>query len=217
MTSAAGKVRVGIVDDHAMVRQALASVLADAEELEVIAQGEDASDAVQLLRNDPPDVLVLDYNMPGGGALRVLDEISRTSCPTRALVLTVHESHHYAIRVLEAGAKGYLVKSSAVDELLDGIRAVRDGQIYITPRLSHDVIDQLRQPNRSRIGVDALSTREFELLRILGAGTSLKEAARELNVSVSTASTYRARLLKKLGLETTSELIRYAIDQGLTD
>lgn len=210
------RIRVAIVDDHAMVRQALASVLADVQELEIVAQGESTSDAMRIVRSDPrPEVLVLDYNMPGGGALPVLEEVARTGSDVRVLVLTVHESRHYAIRVFEAGAKGFLVKSSAVDELMDAIHAVRRGQIYITPRMSHDVIDQLRRPRRARVGIDALSTREFELLRILGAGRGLKEAALHLKISVSTASTYRARLLKKLNLSSTSELIRFAIDHGL--
>jgi len=209
------RIRVAIVDDHAMVRQALASVLSDDDGLEIVAQGESTSDAIGIVRGDPPDVLVLDYNMPGGGALPVLEEVGRTGSRIRVLVLTVHESPHYAIRVIEAGAKGFLVKSSAVEELLDAIAALQRGEVYITPQLSHDVIDQLRRPKRSRVGVAALSTREFELLRILGSGLGIKEAALHLKISVSTASTYRSRVMKKLNLTSTSELIRFAIEQGL--
>ena len=215
MSDPAKRIRVAIVDDHAMVRQALASVLGDDESLDVIAQGKDPAEAVQIVREESPDVLVLDYNMPGGGALPVLEEIGRTGSTVRTLVLTVQESPHYAIRVIEAGAQGFLVKSSAVEELLDAIGAVRRGEVYITPHMSLEVIDQLRRPNRSRVGINALSTREFEMLRILGAGTSLKEAARDLKISVSTASTYRARIMKKLNLSSTSELIRFAIESGL--
>lgn len=215
MTDQEARIRVAIVDDHAMVRQALASVLSDDESMDVVAQAEDTQGAVRIVRETAPEVLVLDYNMPGGGALPVLEEITRTSSPVRALVLTVHESSHYAVRVIEAGAQGFLVKSSAVEELLDAIAAVRRGEIYITPRLSREVIDQLRRPKRSRVGIDALSTREFELLRILGGGAGLKEAALALKISVSTASTYRARIMKKLNLTTTAELIRFTIEQGI--
>lgn len=215
MSEAKTRTRVAIVDDHAMVRQALASVLGDDESLDIVAQGEDTSEAVRIIRQQEADVLVLDYNMPGGGALPVLEEIVRTGSEVRALVLTVHESPHYATRVIEAGAHGFLVKSSAVEELLDAIAAVRRGEVYITPKMSRDVIDQLRRPKRARVGLDALSAREFELLRMLGAGTGLKEAALHLKVSVSTASTYRARVMKKLNLSSTSELIRFAIEQGL--
>ena len=215
MSEAKVRTRVAIVDDHAMVRQALASVLGDDDSLEIVAQGEDTAQAVRIVRQQDVEVLVLDYNMPGGGALPVLEEIVRTGSEVRVLVLTVNESPQYATRVIEAGAQGFLVKSSAVEELLDAIAAVRRGEVYITPKLSRDVIDQLRRPKRSRVGLDALSTREFELLRMLGAGTGLKEAARHLKISVSTASTYRARVMKKLNLSSTSELIRFAIEHDL--
>lgn len=208
-------IRVAIADDHAMVRQALASVLAEDPGLEIVAQADDTRGAVQIVRDEKPEVLVLDYNMPGGGAPSVLEEIARTKAPVRALVLTVHGSVHYAVRVIEAGAQGFLVKSSAVDELREAIRAVCRGEVYITPSLSSTVIDRLRSPKRARVGIDALSSREFELLCMLGAGRGLKEAAHQLKISVSTASTYRARLVKKLNLESTSELIRFAIDHGL--
>ncbi len=208
-------IRVALVDDHAMVRQALSSVLEDDRRLKIVGQGGDAIEAVKILRESKPDVLVLDYNIPNGGALKVLEEIQRLELEVAVLVLTVHESNHYAVRALEAGAQGFLVKSSAVDELLGAIHAVHQGEIYITPKFSRLVIDQLRKPRRDRVGVGALSTRELELLRILASGVGIKEAAGRLKVSVSTASTYRARLMKKLNLESTSELIRFAIENNL--
>lgn len=213
--SSPAPLRVALVDDHAMVRQALASVLADEPELLVTAQAATAAEAIDLLRSDPPDVLVLDYNLPDGGAPRVLEVLAALSAPTRVLILTMHESAAYAVRALEAGALGFLVKSSAVEELVAAVRAVHAGEIYVTPSLSGEVIDRLRRPRRERRGLDALSPRELELLRLLAAGKGLKEAARELRVGVSTASTYRARLLEKLGLESTSDLIRFALESGL--
>jgi len=209
------KVRVAIADDHAMVRQALASVLGDDDRLEVVAQAEDAPQALAIVRSAEADVLVLDYNMPGGGALPVLEEIERSKSALRTLVLTVHASPHYAVRAIEAGAQGFMVKSSAVDELIEAIDAIRRGEIYITPALSNQVIERLRRPRRSRVGVDALSAREFELLCLLGSGQGLKEAASQLAISVSTASTYRTRILEKLNLSSTSELIRFALEHGL--
>jgi DNA-binding NarL/FixJ family response regulator len=210
-------IRVVLIDDHAMVREALAAVLAEAGDIEVVGQGENASQAVAAVRAESPDVLVLDYNLPGGSALPVIEELVRLEIATRTLVLTVHESSHYAIRVLEAGAAGFMVKSSAVDELLGAIRAVAGGEIYISPRLSTQVLDHLRKPRRDRTGVNSLSSREFELLRLIAAGLSLKEVAHRLSVSVSAASTYRARILRKLGLSSTSELIRFALENDLAD
>lgn len=208
-------IRVTLIDDHAMVRQALAAVLADSEGLEVVGQGEDVPGAVAAVRSGACDVLVLDYNLPGGGALSVIEEVARRKLPVRVLVLTVHESAHYAVRVLEAGASGYMVKSGAVEELCDAIAAVHAGEVYVSPKLSGAVLDSLRRPKRERTGVSALSDREFELLRLLGGGAGLKEAAAALSVSVSAASTYRARLLKKLELNSTADLIRFALENEL--
>lgn len=215
MSEPNGPIRVVLIDDHAMVRQALSSVLEDDSTVRIVAQGGDAQEAVEVVRREKPDVLVLDYNIPGGGALAVLETLERLEIDVVVLVLTVHESSHYAVRALEAGAQGFLVKSSAVEELLGAIRAVHAGEIYITPKLSRVVLDQLRKPRRDRVGVAALSARELEILRILASGTGIKEAAGKLKVSVSTASTYRARLMKKLNLESTSDLIRFALENNL--
>jgi DNA-binding NarL/FixJ family response regulator len=212
-----GKVRVVLIDDHAMVRQALAAVLADSQGLEVVGQGEDVDAAVKFVRAKACDVMVLDYNLPGGGALSVIEEVARRKLPTRVLILTVHDSAHYAVKVLEAGAAGYMVKSDAVEELCNAIRTVHSGAVYVSPKLSSDVLDRLRQPRRERTGLAALSDREFELLRLLARGDGLKEAAQTLSVSVSAASTYRSRILKKLNLSSTSELIRFAIENKLVE
>jgi len=210
-------IRVAIVDDHAMVREALSSVLGRTSDLKVVALGGDVPEARSIVREDPPDVLVLDYNLPQGNALDVLEEVQRRAPAVRVLVLTVHESLHYAIRVLEAGASGFLVKSSAVEELVDAIRQVHAGEIYITSAVARRVLDQLRRPRQERRGVASLSTREFQLLSLLGAGMGIKEAARELKIGVSTASTYRARLMSKLSLESTVDLIRFALENKLVN
>ena len=210
-------IRVALVDDHSMVTQALSSVLQDEAGVEVAKTGASAADALEILRAAEVDVLVLDYNLPDGGALRVLEEARAAELATPVLVLTMHENPQYAVRVLEAGAQGFLVKSSAVDELVAGIRTVHGGEVYLTPTLAGTVVDRLRKSRGERTGLDGLSPREFELLRLLAGGLGLKQAAGTLDISVSTASTYRARLLEKLGLETTSELIRFALENGLVE
>ncbi len=210
-------IRVALVDDHSMVREALASILESDERLEIVGQGSNRHDAVKITTELQPDVLVLDYAMPGGGALPAIEDITREGCETRILVLTVYQSIHYAVRVLEVGAHGFLVKSCAVEELVEAIRVVQGGSIYITPQLSSRVLNHLLLPKRERVGIDALSIREFEILRILGSGAGLKEAASEMSISTSTASTYRIRLMKKLALNSTAELIRYAMEQELVD
>lgn len=210
-------VRVGLVDDHAMIRQALSAVLSDDPGIEIVAEAADRTEAIRIAKEAAPDVLVLDYNMPGGGALEVLDDLKRLELDIACLVLTVHTAAQYAVRVLEAGAQGFLIKASALEELRNAIRQVFAGQIYITPTLAPQVLDQLRNPRRSRTGLAALSTREFELLRLLAGGIGIKEAALQLKISVSTASTYRARIMKKLNLSTVSDLIRFALDNDVVD
>jgi len=127
----------------------------------------------------------------------------------------VHENIHYAVKVLEAGAHGYVIKSAAVRELVEAIQSVRDGEVYVSPKVSQKVLQHLRTPKSRRGGLEDLSPREFELLRALGAGLGLKECARRLHVTTSTASTYRARLMEKLGLSTTAEIIRFAIENDV--
>ena len=144
--------------------------------------------------------------------MRVIEEMVTSGCMTRILVLTVHDSSHYAVRTLEAGAHGFMVKSSAIKELVDAIDVVCQGGIYITPDLLSEVLSHMRQPKRSRIGLAALSERELQLLRHLGEGMSLSQIADELHVSTSAASTYRARLLEKLNLKTTADAIRFALE-----
>src|SRR5262249_49036296 len=129
--------------------------------------------------------------------------------------LTVHENIHYCVKALECGADGYVVKSAAVAELVDAIRAVSGGEVYISPKVSQKVLQHLRQPKKDRIGLEALSQREFELLRFLGAGLSLKECANHLAISTSSASTYRSRLMEKLNLHSTAELIRFALENDI--
>lgn len=208
-------IKVLLADDHAMVREALARMLADTGEIEVVGQASDGHEALRLVATACPEVVVLDYTMPGLDGPATLEMLTRRHPQAKVLLLTVHESIHYAMKVIEAGAHGYVVKSAAVRELVDAIRAVSEGEIYISPTVSQSVLRSLRVPRRDREGVAALSPREFDLLRVLGAGMSLSQAAERLNVSTSTASTYRARLMEKLNLGTTAEIIRFALENDI--
>ncbi len=208
-------VRVTLADDHVMVREALSQILEASETIEVVGQADDGAAALALIREAKPDVAVLDYSMPKLDTLSIIEWVTKQAPETKVVVLTVHENLHYAVKVLEAGAHGFVVKSGAVQELVDAIRGVRDGEVYISPKVSQKVLQHLRAPKGRRGGVEDLSQREFELLRALGAGSSLKECARHLNITTSTASTYRSRLMEKLGLTTTAEIIRYAIDHDI--
>jgi DNA-binding NarL/FixJ family response regulator len=160
-------------------------------------------------------VIVLDYSMPAMDAPVTIQALLRHHRQLRIVVLTVHESIHYAVRVLESGAHGYVVKSAAAQELVEAIRAAHRDEVYISPKVSQRVIQQLRRPKSDRVGVSALSPREFEMLRVLGSGMSLKECAGHLDITISTASTYRARLMEKLNLRSTAEIIRFALENEI--
>lgn len=208
-------IRVVLADDHVMVRESLARVLDASGSIRVEGQAGDGPSIRPAVLAHHPDCLVMDYSMPDHEATDVIRQLLREFPRLKILVLTVHENAHYAVRVIQAGAHGYLIKSAAVEELVDAIRTVHYGDVYISRKISADVWARLRRPVDSREGLEALSAREFEVLRALGTGLTIQECARRLDVSVSTISTYRARLLEKLGLETTAELIRYAIEHDL--
>jgi DNA-binding NarL/FixJ family response regulator len=208
-------IRVVLADDHAMVREALAQILRESGCVRVVGQAADGPQALEAAARDRPDVIVLDYSMPELDAPSAIEALLRGRPDLKVLVLTVHENIHYAVKVLESGAHGYVVKSAAVAELVEAIHAVSAGEVYISPKVSQRVIQHLRRPRRDRVGLEALSAREFELLRVLGAGMSLKECARHLNISTSSASTYRARLMEKLQLHSTAEVIRFALENDI--
>lgn len=207
--------RLVLVDDHAMVREALAALLTESGPFEIVAQAGARHAAVAAIREHRPDLVVLDYSIPEGGALGVLEDLAREGLVTRVLVLTVHELPHYAVQVLEAGAAGFMVKSSPVEELIAALERLIQGEIYVTPGLASAVFRHTFQARRREGGLGSLSAREFELLRALARGLTLTEASETLGISTSTASTYRSRMLKKLGLRSTGELIRYAVEQGV--
>ena len=210
-----GDIRVVLADDHAMVREALAQILQESGCIRVVGQAADGPGAVDVATRARPDVLVLDYSMPGLGAPEILSSLRQLLPELKVLVLTVHENIHYCVQALECGAHGYVVKSAAVGELVDAIKAVSVGEVYISPKVSQKVMQHLRRPKKDRVGLEALSQREFELLRLLGAGMSLKECAERLSISTSSASTYRARILEKLNLHSTAEVIRFALENDI--
>ena len=212
-----GTIRVVLADDHEMVRAGLSQILEERDGIEVVGQAGDGVEAVAVASETQPDVVVLDYSMPRGDAPSVIEHLRRESPRAKILILTVHEDIHYALRVLECGAHGYVIKAAAAAELVDAIAAVRSGEIYISPRIAQKLMGRLRAPRKDRTGLESLSPREFELLRALGSGMGLKECGRQLNISASTASTYRARLMEKLELESTAEIIRFALENRVVD
>lgn len=198
-----------------MVRHALARVLEDSGRVRIVAQAGSAAEALDAISAEQPDVAVLDYSMPDRDAPELIQQAQERVPGLKVLVLTVHNNVHYAIRTLEAGAHGFLVKSAAVEELVAGIDAVHRGQAYVFSGMSHEVMSHLRRPRRDRVGLEALSPREFDFLRLLASGKTLQEVSAEMGIGTSTASTYRTRVMDKLKIGSTAELIRFALEQGV--
>jgi two-component system invasion response regulator UvrY len=209
------KIRVLLADDHAMVRDGLCRVLEDTDDIAVVGQADNGLTALSLAKKTKPNVVILDYTMPKLDGLaatrRVLDLLPKT----KILILTVHDNIQFAVRILEAGAHGFLLKEEAADQLITAIRDVNTGKIPISPTILEKLTARLRRGGKDKAGLDSLSTREFELLRHIGAGKSIRESAGLMYISESTASTYRSRLLEKLGLKTTGDLIRFALEKDI--
>ena len=220
MTAAArhrsDRIAVLVADDHPLFRRGIVELLAETPDMQVVAETGTADEVLAGLRRADVDVVVLDLGMPGTNGVDLLDRIRREWPALPVLVLTVYPEDLYAVRALRAGAAGYLTKDSAAEELIQAIQRVRAGRRWVSPRLAEHLAALLeRDPDRP--AHDALSNREFEVLRRIGAGQTATLISRSLHLSPKTVSTYRARILEKLDLRTTSDLIRYALKHGLTD
>ena len=220
MTAAAqhrsSPIAVLVADDHPIFRRGIVQFLAETDDMQVVAETGTADEVLAQLRRTNVDVVVLDLGMPGTNGVDLLDRI-RCEWPTLpVLVLTVHPEDLYAVRALRAGAAGYLTKDSAAGELVQAIQRVRAGRRWVSPSLAEHLAVFLAR-DHDRPVHDALSNREFEVLRRIGAGQTPTMIARGLHLSPKTVSTYRTRILEKLDLPTTAELIRYALKHSLTD
>ena len=207
-------IRLVIADDHPIVRQGLHRIVEEHADMQVVAEAVDGDEVVRVLESSSADVLLLDISMPGPPFLDLLGRLRRDWPGVAVLVLSAHAEEQYAIRALRAGAAGYLTKERSPDELADAIRRIHRGGRYITPTLAEHLALSLEATGGGPPH-EKLSDREFRVLCSLGAGRSVKEIAASLSLSPKTVSTYRGRLLKKLGLDTTADLIRYAVEHDL--
>lgn len=211
-------IRVLVADDHTIVREGLVGLLREAADCEVVGEAADGPQALETARTSRPDVAILDLSMPGLSGLEVVRRIHRELPRTRILVLTMHAEEEYVVRVVQAGASGYLVKDSAGSELLAAVRALHRGQGYFGPAPARVLADRLRHPERvPEDPYGSLTPREREVFHLVVDGRTTKEVARALGVGVKTAENHRTRVLGKLGVHNTAELVRYAARKGLVD
>lgn len=207
-------IRLVIADDHAIVREGLKRIVAEADDLAIEAEAADGNDVIKLVREREFDVLVTDLSMPGRSGMELIKQVKSEKPKLRVLVLSMHQETQYAVRAIKSGASGYLTKESAPGELVQAIRKIASGGAYI----SAEVAEQLAlgaMPGGEKAPHETLSDREFEVFQQLVAGSSVTEIAAKLKLSVKTVSTHKANLMSKLGTANPSELVRYAIKHGL--
>jgi len=207
-------IRILIADDHAVVRRGLKHIVSEQPDMTVDGEAENARQVLDLVRTDKWDVIVLDINMPGRSGLEVLKELRREHPKLPVLVLSVHPEDQYGVRVLKAGAAGYLTKDSAPDELVQAIRKVHRGGKYVSASLAEVLAFEL-ETETDRPRHKSLSDREYQVMTMIASGKTVGEIGKELSLSVKTISTYRARVLGKMKMRTNAELTHYAIKNQL--
>jgi len=209
-------IRVTLVDDHPIVRRGLKDTLSAETDIVVVGEAARSEEVLAALSASPCDVVLLDISLPGRGGLDVLKDIRRSFPDVRVLVVSTHDESQYAVRAMRAGAAGYLSKNGAPEELVHAVRSVFHTGRYITEpvgaALADFALDDRKGPRH-----ELLSDREHEVLRLLVAGRTVSDIASDLFLSVKTISTYRTRLMEKLGVRNTADLVRYAIEHQLFD
>jgi DNA-binding NarL/FixJ family response regulator len=211
-------IRVLIADDHTLVRESLVSLLQQDGDVQVVAQASDGLETVEKAIATRPDIVVTDISMPRLNGIEVVRRLKEALPDTRVLVLTMHQEDEYVLQAVRVGASGYLVKDSAASELLAAVRSLRAGRGYFGPQASKALAEQMQHPGRE-VGdpYGSLTAREREVFHLIAEGLTTKEIARKLEISVKTAENHRARVIDKLGVRNTAELVRYALRRGLLD
>jgi two-component system response regulator NreC len=210
-------IRLLLAEDHTLVRKGLRALLADEADIEIVAEANDGREAVRLAEELQPDLVLMDFSMPGLNGLEATRLIKHRIPAVKVLVLTRHASEEYVFQILRAGASGYVVKSAAPGELVSAIRAVYRGDSFLSPAIAGKVIEEyVRQPSGTvKDSYEQLTSREREVLQLIAEGHSSREIAEQLTISAKTVRTHRANLMEKLDLHSTAELTRYAVRKGL--
>jgi two-component system, NarL family, invasion response regulator UvrY len=207
--------KILLADDHAVVRHGLKQILTDAFKRATYGEARNAQEAIDLVLKQDWDVVVLDITMPGRSGLDALREIKQFKPRLPVLVMSVHPENQFAVRVLKSGASGYMTKETAPDELVGAVKKVLAGGRYVSNSLAENLAVSLSVNQRSP--QEKLSDREFQVLRLIASGKMVTEIARELSLSAKTISTYRARVLEKMGMKNNAELMHYAMQHRLVE
>lgn len=209
-------IKLLIADDHAIFREGLKHILTECPGVDVAAEAKNGQEVLEKIRSNKYDIVLLDISMPGMSGLEVLKQLKIEKPKLPVLVLSMHPEEQYAIRVLRAGASGYLTKESAPDELITAVRKISQGRKYITSSLAERLAFEMDTDSEKPLH-HTLSDREFQVLRMIAAGKTITQIADNLSLSIKTISTYRTRIMEKMNMKTNAELMHYAINQGILD
>lgn len=208
--------RVLIADDHELVRAGLERLLAESPDVEVVGTAANGFEVLDVVAELDPDLILLDVSMPGKGGMETLKELRQRSPTIRVLMLSMYPEDQYAVRLLKEGAAGYMTKESAPDELLSAIRRIHEGGRYVSPQLADALVTHLESGDAAESHT-CLSDREFQVMCMLASGRTVGQIADELALSVKTVSTYRTRILQKMNLRNTAQIMHYGLQKGLVE
>lgn len=209
-------IKILVVDDHAVVRRGLRQILAETQDVLVGGEAGTAAEAMEKVRAERWDVVVLDVGLAGKSGLDLIADIRKLRPEARVLVLTMFSEEQYAVRAIRAGAAGFLTKESAPEKLVDAVRKVAGGGRFISPELAETLASMVAGEGSGKAH-ERLSNREFEILKLIGSGRTVSQIAEDLALSVKTVSTHRTRILRKMDMKTNAELTHYAVKNGLVD
>jgi DNA-binding NarL/FixJ family response regulator len=208
--------RVLLADDHTIVREGLRRILAADPSFEIVGEATDGHEVLAAVRTGGFELLLLDLSMPGRGGIELLRQVKAESAALRVLVLSMHDEQQYAVRAIRAGASGYLTKDAAPAQLVDALKKIASGALFITPAVAEALALQLQAPSEE-LPHKRLSDREYEVMLLLAGGASVTDIGERLHLSVKTVSTHKTHILDKLNVASLADLVRYALTHKLLD
>ena len=209
-------IKILIVDDHVIVREGIKRIINDTKDIKIVSEAANGHDAMELISKNKYDLILLDISMPGENGLQTLKLIKKHNNKIPVLMLSMHSEEQYAMRSIKAGASGYLTKDTASSQLVTAIRKINNGRKFISKEVAELLATNLYHEDEKEPH-EHLSDREFEILKMIASGGTVKSIAEELSISPKTVSTYRTRILDKLSMRNNSDIIHYVIDYNLTD
>ncbi|HEY1181782.1 MAG TPA: response regulator transcription factor [Rhodocyclaceae bacterium] len=209
-------IRIMVADDHAIIRDGLKQIISFNQDMQVVGEAGSGDEILQLLRKTPCDLLLTDLSMPGKNGVALIQQVKASHPKLAVLVLSMHQESQYAVQAIRAGASGYITKSMASQQLIEGIRKVARGGTFISAAIAEKLVRQIQQPE-NELPHARLTSREFQIFQMLVEGRSVNEIADALSLSNKTVSTHKSNIQQKMEIETTAGLVHYAMKHGLIE